>query len=158
MDIRRTAEAKPPAEAVIRAASLLKPGRALDIACGAGRHAIWLHRHGWEVTAVDRDIDVIAQLGRDYPAIGARVVDLEENPFPIEPAAFNLVVCWLYHQSDLYPRIREAVRPGGIAAISGLIQGRFAADPVEVRNCFAGWIILHEAQTDRTTELVVQRP
>jgi 2-polyprenyl-3-methyl-5-hydroxy-6-metoxy-1,4-benzoquinol methylase len=31
----------------------LPPGRALDLACGEGRHAIWLASRGWQVTAVD---------------------------------------------------------------------------------------------------------
>ena len=31
----------------------LPPGRALDLACGEGRNAIWLARQGWQVTAVD---------------------------------------------------------------------------------------------------------
>ncbi|WP_457207962.1 class I SAM-dependent methyltransferase, partial [Nocardioides sp. P5_C9_2] len=31
----------------------LAPGRAVDLACGEGRNAIWLASLGWEVTAVD---------------------------------------------------------------------------------------------------------
>ena len=31
----------------------LPPGRALDLAAGEGRNAIWLARQGWDVTAVD---------------------------------------------------------------------------------------------------------
>ena len=31
----------------------LAPGRALDLACGEGRNAIWLATRGWQVTAVD---------------------------------------------------------------------------------------------------------
>lgn len=31
----------------------LAPGRALDLACGEGRNAIWLAEQGWQVTAVD---------------------------------------------------------------------------------------------------------
>ena len=31
----------------------LKPGRALDIGCGAGGNAVWLAEHGWQVTATD---------------------------------------------------------------------------------------------------------
>jgi SAM-dependent methyltransferase len=36
------------------------PGRAVDLACGEGRNAIWLARGGWAVTAVD-----FAQAGLD---------------------------------------------------------------------------------------------
>ena len=31
----------------------LAPGRALDVACGEGRNAVWLAERGWRVTAVD---------------------------------------------------------------------------------------------------------
>ena len=31
----------------------LVPGRALDLGCGMGRHAIYLAQHGWQVTGVD---------------------------------------------------------------------------------------------------------
>ena len=31
----------------------LAPGRAVDLAAGEGRNAIWLARRGWQVTAVD---------------------------------------------------------------------------------------------------------
>ncbi len=33
--------------------SYLPPGRALDLACGEGRNALWLAQRGWDVTAVD---------------------------------------------------------------------------------------------------------
>jgi SAM-dependent methyltransferase len=34
-------------------AATLEPGRALDLACGEGRNAVWLAEHGWSVTGVD---------------------------------------------------------------------------------------------------------
>jgi 2-polyprenyl-3-methyl-5-hydroxy-6-metoxy-1,4-benzoquinol methylase len=38
----------------------LAPGRALDLACGEGRYAVWLARQGWEV--LDGPEDVVAAL------------------------------------------------------------------------------------------------
>ena len=31
----------------------LPSGKSLDVACGEGRHALWLAEQGWQVTAVD---------------------------------------------------------------------------------------------------------
>jgi len=148
----------PPTGVVKRVASLVPPGKALDLACGAGRHAIWLYEHGWHVTAVDRNAEAITRIRAAYPAIDAGIIDLELEPLPFPEATFDLVVCWLYFQRGLYPTIRLALRPGGTAALSALLQGRFAAKPGELRSFFPGWTILHEAQTERTSELIVQRP
>ena len=150
--------ATPPTGEVKRAALLLPPGRALDLACGTGRHAIWLHENGWRVTAVDRNVEAIAQIRAHYPAIDARAIDLELSPFPAREDACDLVICWLYFQRDLYPKIRQSIRPGGIAAVSALLQGRFAAKPGELGAWFPGWTILHEAESERTCELIVRRP
>ena len=38
---------------LVREAESLAPGRALDLACGEGRNAVWLAQKGWRVTAVD---------------------------------------------------------------------------------------------------------
>ena len=148
---------------MVRAASLLTPGDALDIACGGGRHAIWLAERGWRVVAVDRDAEAAAGIGAAAGGVEVRVADLESGEFTIEANSYDLAVCWLYFQRDLLPMIREGVRPGGIAALCVLLEGRFAAQPGELQACFAGWTVVHEAETNhgpgkRACELVVQRP
>jgi 2-polyprenyl-3-methyl-5-hydroxy-6-metoxy-1,4-benzoquinol methylase len=34
-------------------ADKITPGTAIDLACGAGRNALYLAEHGWRVTAID---------------------------------------------------------------------------------------------------------
>lgn len=38
---------------LVEETAALRTGRALDVACGEGRNAIWLAERGWRVTAVD---------------------------------------------------------------------------------------------------------
>jgi SAM-dependent methyltransferase len=48
----------------------LPAGRAVDLAAGEGRNAIWLARHGWQVTAVDFSqvaLDKGRQIAGDLP-------------------------------------------------------------------------------------------
>src|SRR5438094_2470314 len=42
-----------PTPLLVKTAERLQPGRALDLACGTGRNALWLAEHDWNVTAVD---------------------------------------------------------------------------------------------------------
>lgn len=52
----------------------LVPGRALDLACGEGRNALWLAEQGWDVTAVDF-AEVGLAKGRRFEAERGLTVD-----------------------------------------------------------------------------------
>lgn len=59
-----------PNQFVVHELAELPPGRAVDLACGEGRNAIWLAQQGWQVTAVDFSqvaLDKGAQLAGDLP-------------------------------------------------------------------------------------------
>ena len=77
----------PPHPLVIRFASKLAPGRALDVASGAGRHAIWLAERGWQVTAVDYSkvaIEVLRERCREKAwDVKSVAADLERHEFGI---------------------------------------------------------------------------
>jgi SAM-dependent methyltransferase len=45
----------------------LPPGRALDLGCGTGTHAVYLAAHGWQVTAVD-NVERALRRARDRAA------------------------------------------------------------------------------------------
>lgn len=69
----------------------LPPGRALDLAAGEGRNAIWLARHGWEVTAADFSqvaLDKGRRLAGDTPV---RWVCADATTWD-ERSAYDLVV------------------------------------------------------------------
>ena len=53
----------------------LPPGRALDLACGEGRNALWLARLGWRVTGVDFS-DVAIARAREWAERDALDVEL----------------------------------------------------------------------------------
>lgn len=112
----RTTDAEP--SAFLRQMEDLLPraGRALDVAGGAGRNAIWLAARGLAVTVAD-----VSQVGLDVAAArAARVgvaletirVDLDEAPLPAGP--WDLVVDTLYLSRRLFPAIAAVLRPGGV--------------------------------------------
>src|ERR1700690_1470958 len=117
-----------PTPLLVETARKLKPGRALDLACGTGRNAIWLAEHGWQVTAVDRSPIVI-------PTVDTRVAGLEKHEFPILAAAWDLIVVTYYLQRDLFEPVKRGLKPGGVALVivhmvePGHEQSRFIVQP-----------------------------
>jgi SAM-dependent methyltransferase len=51
----------------------LPPGRALDLGCGTGRHAVFLAQHGWDVTAVDFVPKALSKARHRAEVAGVRV-------------------------------------------------------------------------------------
>lgn len=97
---------------------LPRRGKALDVACGQGRHALWLARAGFEVFAIDRDpeaIDFLISTARrmNLP-IDTGVADLETDPPPeFLAAAYDVVVVVNYLHRALMPALRTALKPAG---------------------------------------------
>ncbi|MCU1273362.1 MAG: Methyltransferase type 12 [Bryobacterales bacterium] len=169
-----------PAPLVVEAIEKVHPGRALDLACGAGRHALFLAERGWRAVAVDASrvaIETVRKRARERCLeVDARVADLEKHEFEIEPGSFDLICDCCYLQRDLFPAIRAGVRPGGIAIAIIHIQDdssevkpmnpNFLLQPGELRRFFAGWDILHEFEGKpanaphqrAVAEIVARRP
>src|SRR5438477_8559441 len=78
---------------VVQFVPQMRRGRALDIACGVGRHALWLADRGWRVTAVDSSnvaIDMLQQSAADkHVTVDSRVADLERHEFIIESRSYD---------------------------------------------------------------------
>src|SRR5215212_4148716 len=137
-----------PAALLVEAARDLPPGRALDLACGAGRNAIWLARHGWEVVAVDGASEAIRVVREHEPRVDARVLDLETGaPLPFPDASFDLAVILYYLHRPLFAEARRVVRPGGLIVTAVRTRGinpRFCVSPGELVTFFEGWDVLHQ--------------
>jgi SAM-dependent methyltransferase len=93
------------------------PGRAVDLAAGEGRNAIWLAGLGWSVTAVDFS-GVAIERGRQLAAARGLTVDFvvaDVVEYQPERAAFDAVVIAYLH---LPARDRERVLAGAVAALA----------------------------------------
>jgi tellurite methyltransferase len=140
-------------------ASNLKPGRALDLACGVGRHAIWLIDHGWSVTALDASEAAIDIMKQTRPQISTGVVDIEQPQFVIEPQAYDLIVDTFFLHRPLFSKIKQGVRPGGVVIIAIHLSGSFAVKPGELPREYREWEILHYIENEHgTAELVARKP
>jgi SAM-dependent methyltransferase len=98
----------------------LPAGRALDLACGEGRNAVWLAERGWDVVGVDfADValakaeQLAAQRGVSLELVHADLLDYEP-----EPGEFDLV-CVLYLQLPAEERRPVLARAAAAVALGG---------------------------------------
>jgi SAM-dependent methyltransferase len=98
---------------------LPRSGRAIDIACGAARHGIWLAQRGLDVTVAD--ISAVALRLAQERAVERGVsitlleIDLEQHAFPAGP--WNLIVSACYLQRAIFAAYPAALAPGGTLVV-----------------------------------------
>ena len=115
----------------------LPPGRALDLAAGEGRNALWLAERGWDVTAVDFSsvaLDRARRLGRDRLGSDAgslTIVRADLLEYEPTAAAYELVLLVYLHLRDPERRLvvraaASAVAPSGRLLVIGHGLGNIA--------------------------------
>lgn len=106
---------------LVAEAAALPPGRALDVACGEGRNAVWLAERGWQVAGVDFSevgLEKARELAKSRD-VQARWVAADLLDYTPEPRAFDLVLVFYLQVSAARRRaivrtVAEAVAPGGL--------------------------------------------
>ena len=116
-----------PAEWLVAHRDLLTGGgRALDVACGDGRNALYLAQLGYMVDAIDVSDVAIDALRATVEArgltmtIAPRVVDLEREPLPSGP--YDVIVMLNFLQRDLFEPTTQALAPDGLLLFETLAR------------------------------------
>ncbi len=112
----------PPAPYLLQQCQYLSRGKALDVACGSGRHTLLLASLGYEVDAVDHDPQLLAQLSttaqtRQLPGITTHSMDLEPqtpNELQLGHDRYDLILVFFYLARPLFPHLIKALKPGGL--------------------------------------------
>ncbi|RME76562.1 MAG: class I SAM-dependent methyltransferase, partial [Planctomycetota bacterium] len=94
--------------------------RALDLACGTGRDAVWLAERGLHVEAVDRLPDALERAGDLAARCGVTLSlqrrDLERDS-ALPQGRYDLVTCFCFLHRPLLDAVPAALRPGGFACV-----------------------------------------
>ena len=92
--------------------------KALDVACGAGRHAVHLAKAGFCVTAVDFSSQALARAGELAVAEDVSILpiekDLEAGKIDLGKDAYDLAAVFFYLHRPLFDALRRCLRPGGL--------------------------------------------
>ena len=106
-----------PAKFLVENISLLPKGRVLDVAMGDGRNAIYLANLGFQAEGVDISPEAVTKALESANAQGveltAHVVNLEKDHY-IQPARYDIIMCFRYLQRSLIPYISNGLKDGGI--------------------------------------------
>jgi SAM-dependent methyltransferase len=116
----------------------LPPGKALDVACGEGRNALWLAQQGWQVTGIDFSSVGIEKAQRISRArhleVEWLVADVCTHPLP--QLHFDLVAVLYLHTSaqlrkQWLANVAASVKPGGTFVYIG-------HDPSNIEHGYGG--------------------
>jgi tellurite methyltransferase len=141
---RETAQNAPsePASIVLEWLPLLPTGRALDLACGTGRHSLLLAARAQSVTAVDWSgtaLDIVESRARkaklhvgrgdaatfaDSRTRGIRLIQADLEDIQLPNGTFSLILCLQYLQRSLFSQMARALRPGGMLLFETFTQAQ----------------------------------
>lgn len=151
------------------------PGRALDLAGGAGRNSIYLLHHGWQVKLMDISEVGLALARRKALDVSSRssaqprAAALHSNPLETELVDLNtisdlgmnqydLVVVFYFLRRELFPALVRALKAGGFLIYrtytidrmkvpGGPDDPRYLLQPNELLRAFSALRVLHYRET-----------
>lgn len=161
-----------PTPLLVKYAPLAGPhSRALELACGLGRNALWLAEQGYRVDALDISLEALRQgqqEARRRGLAGIHFIAADLDDFPLPNQQYDLVVVFRFLDRRLFPAIRERVRPGGLAIYETLNVGHLQEHPEtsryyllewgELPHHFPGWTALHTRDGSRMSAFVGRKP
>lgn len=112
-----------PSQWVVEHAPLVrKGGRVLDLACGSGRHAIWLAGQGYQVDAVDRDTQAVVAM-QAMPNISVSITDIETGDWPETDQRYDGIVVSRYLFRPLLKALAGMLNPDGVLIYETFMLG-----------------------------------
>jgi SAM-dependent methyltransferase len=151
-------------EWVVRWAPLVERGPVLDLACGAGRHAMLFAERGFEVVAVDKSDQVLPGAIRFVKA------DLEDgSPWPFAGQRFAGIVVTNYLYRPLLRTLMESLAEGGVLIYETFMAGNerygkpsnpdFLLRPGELLQAFGALTVaaFEQGTVERPKKAVIQR-
>lgn len=111
-------------ETLIRFATPLRPGSALELGCAGGGDAIWLGQQSWRVTAVDVSTTVLRHAAAQAAAYGvADRIDFQQHDlaYTFPTGSFDLVSALFFQTPITFPRARVLQTAAAAVAFGGLL-------------------------------------
>jgi FolB domain-containing protein len=174
-----------PAKFLVQQLHRLPKGTVLDVAAGRGRHTLFLSSLGYQVEAIDRDEQALAQLLADarskhLAAVTIRALDLESpHPPDLGEDKYDAILVFFYLARSIFPQLIHALKPGGLLVYETFLidhhlhyrhprRREFCLEHGELLSLTSGLRILHydegphegsrDGESAYTSQLVAQKP
>lgn len=154
----------------------LPVGKALDIATGEGRNAVFLAKKGFEVDGVDLSevgLKKTRRLARENH-VDVTTIEADLNTYTIKPESYDVILNIDYLQRSLIPQIKRGLRHGGMVVYENYtvkqlentggkaLQRNFLLDEGELPKLFKDFKIIVYRETndgkDARASLIAQKP
>lgn len=123
-----------PNRLLVETVSALPPGKALDVAMGEGRNAVYLATRGWDVTGFDVSQEALRQANARAGKAGVpiRALPGTSETFPYGREQWDLIVLSYAFAPIEDPgyvrRIRDSLKPGGMVVFEHYIRTPLAGN------------------------------
>jgi SAM-dependent methyltransferase len=135
---------------------ILPKGRALDLAAGEGRNALFLAENGFEAEAVDVSPVAITRVRKSAKVRGVKVkaVVADLDTYRIPPGHYDVILNFYFLDRRLIPRIKKGLKKGGMVVYEtytaeqkklgtgGPGQDKYVLKPNELLRLFRGFHVL----------------
>lgn len=167
---------KDPASFLVQQVSRLPKGKALDIAVGEGRNAVFLAKKGFSVVGVDISLVGLKKASRLAAENGVKIqtINADLNTYKIKADTYSVILNFYYLQRSLLPQIKDGLKKGGVVVFEthttdqlklvkqGSWEKEFLLEPGELRKTFSDFEILHYSETNdgknAVASLVARKP
>ncbi len=135
---------------------LLPKGKALDLAAGEGRNAVFLAEHGFEAEAIDISPVAMSRARKLAEARGVRIKSMaaDLDAYPIAEGQYEVILNFYFLDRRLIPRIKRGLKKGGMVVFEtytveqkklctgGPGQTQYLLQPNELLRLFRGFHVL----------------
>ncbi len=144
-----------PSTVLVEAIEGVKPGRALDVAMGQGRNALFLAQRGWTVTGFDISNEGLSVARTNATKAGVSLTAQRSSieDFNYGEAQWDLIAL-IYapnvaHEGAAIAKLARALRPGGLLVIESFASDRQSRprrpvdiDPAALKTSLTGFDLL----------------
>jgi tellurite methyltransferase len=139
---RRDLRLLPPEDFLVQRQHLLRPGTVLDVACGDGRHGIYLARNGFRVTGLDFSTEALRRLkhfaAEEELLIRTYQRDLQQEGALSDLGQFdNIIVIHFKPSLHLFQEICKILRPNGVLLMTSFNSRQHTERNFPEEYCYA---------------------